>query len=372
LTRSRTLLAICALVLPIPLVVAGCGGDDAADEDPRAVLERTFDNDTEVTSGVFALNLDLAATGEEEGSFSAEVGGPFQSDSDDPSALPQLDLRGTATGEGGGESIDFAGDVAITEDNAYVRYENQTYEVGEANFAELSEQFESQVSGAGEDEDTPSFREACEQAIEQAGGDPGTCDIDFVGDWLTNLENEGTEDVDGVETIHISGDLNVERVLDDLGEIAASTPGVNLQGFQPSQLATAVPESHFDLYTGSDDYLLRQLDIALAIDPSAATGGMAVVPVDRIDFGFSITLSGLNEPQTIAPPTGGTRPIEELLGEDAFDLRGFGDPGGDGVGGGRQQPGAEGPDADQAQDYLECIAEAEGDPEAIEACAAEL
>jgi hypothetical protein len=26
------------------------------------------------------------------------------------------------------------------------------------------------------------------------GGDPETCDIDVVGDWLTNLQNEGTED----------------------------------------------------------------------------------------------------------------------------------------------------------------------------------
>jgi hypothetical protein len=372
LTPARTLLAICALVLPIPVAVAGCGGDDAADEDPREVLERTFDNDTDVTSGVFGLNLDLTATGAEEFNFAAEVGGPFEGVADDPSAMPQLDLRATATGEGGGESIDFAGDVAITEDNAYVRYENQTYEVGETNFAELQEQFESQVPEADE-EGGRSFREACEQAIEQAGGDPDACDIDFVNDWLTNVENEGTEDVEGTETIHISGDLNVERVLDDLGQIAASTPGVDLQGLQPSQLATAVPESHFDLYTGSDDYVLRQLDVALAIDPAAATGGMAVVPVDRIDLGFSLTLSGLNEPQTIAPPTGRTRPIEELIGEDAFDFqRGLGDLGADGAGGGAEQPGAEAPDADEAQEYLECIAEAGGDPDAIEACAAEL
>lgn len=380
MNRARTLLAVCALALPIPVAVAGCGGDD--DSDPREVLERTFDNDTDVTSGNFGFTLEISAAGEEEGSFTAEVGGPFQGEAD-ATTLPQLDLGGSVSGEGGGESVDFEGRLVLTEESAFVEYENETYEVGARDFAQLKEGFESQAQ-EGEEGDSTSFREGCEQAVEQAGGDPSSCDIDVVGDWFTNLENEGTEDVGGTEAIHISGDLDVERALADISEIVQSIPGVDLQGFQPSQLATAVPEASFDVYSGADDDVLRGLSIDLAIEPAALTAGIAAVPVERVDFGISFTLSELNEPQTIDTPPGPTRPIEDLLGDDPFDLGdglggglgagglggGGGDAGGGGAGAGDLPGGEAG--SEEAQEYFDCIAEAGGDPDAIEACGEQL
>ena len=53
----RTLLVVCALALPIPAAVAGCGGDSGAREDPQPVLDETFNNDTKVSSG----DLDVTA-----------------------------------------------------------------------------------------------------------------------------------------------------------------------------------------------------------------------------------------------------------------------------------------------------------------------
>ena len=38
--------------------------------------------------------------------------------------------------------------------------------------------------------------------------------------WLTDLKNEGTEDVEGTNTIHISGKANVPQIVDDLKTIA--------------------------------------------------------------------------------------------------------------------------------------------------------
>jgi hypothetical protein len=377
-TRARTLLAICALALPIPVAIAGCGGGDD-DDDPRAVLERTFDNDADVTSGVFDLSLDVSAEGQEEGSFAAELGGAFQGDASEEGTLPQLDLSGNVSGEGGGESVDESARLVLTEESAFVEYQDETYEVGARQFAQFKEAFESQAQDT-EGEGT-SFRESCEQAIEQAGGDPAACDIDVVGEWFTNLENEGTEDVEGAETTHISGDLDVERTLSDIGDLVATVPGADLQGFEPSQLAGAVPEASFDVYSGTDDDVLRRLEINLVIDPGAATGGVVPVPVDQVDFGLSFTLSALNEPQTIDTPSGPTRPIEDLLGEGAFDFGGGLAPGGlspgsGGAGGGGGGAGGAGapavpegaPSDEQAQEYLECIAEAGGDPEAIQAC----
>ncbi len=61
--------------------------------------------------------------------------------------------------------------------------------------------------------------------------------INLVG-WLTDLKNEGTEDVEGQKTIHISGKANVPQIVDDLKTIAkeAGTPVGKINIAQLDQL----------------------------------------------------------------------------------------------------------------------------------------
>lgn len=374
MNRARTFLAICALALPISLIAA-CGEDEAAEEDPREVIQRTVDNDTDVTSGVIDLSMSANAEGDGGGSFEATVAGSFQGEEGEEQArdLPQLDITGSVTGESEAddESVDESGRVIVTEDNAFVEYQEETYEAG----PELRDMLRQQVSEqVGEADQDATAREACEQAIQQAGGDPAACDIDVLGDWLTNLENEGSEDVEGTEAIHISGDLNAQQMLSDLGGLAQSVPGVGLQGIDPAQFADAVEEAHFDLFTGAEDYLLRRLEGRIVIDPAAVPGGEQE-EVETVEIDLSLTLSELNEPQTIEAPEGPTTPLEDLLG----GLGGLGldaPPGGqqNGAGAGAGAGADEDVDPEQAQAYLACLEEAAGsnDPAAIEACAEHL
>ena len=385
MTPARTFLAICALALPVGPLAAGCGGDDgAASDDPRDVVERTFENDTRVTSGVFDLGATVSATGQQGGELSIALAGPFQGEDTDDPHLPQVDLSGTVTGEGAGESVDESARLIVTEDNAFVEYEDVTYEAGPETFDQLRQEFEEQ--GAGVDP-RGSFREQCEQAISQLGSDTSICETDFVGDWLTNLENEGTEDVDGAETVHVSGELDVERMLADVVAFIETVPGATVQGIDPSQLTAAIPEASFDLYSGTEDDELRRLDFRLVVDTSAFTAGIAVMPVDEIEIDFALRLSGLNEEQTIDAPAGPTQPLEELLGDD-FDLEDLGagglggdggigtipeldDSPGDSGGGGGDDLGGD-IDSEQLEQIQECVEEAAGDPEALNACADEL
>ena len=62
MSRIRTALVVCALALPIPAAIAGCGGSDSSssDEDPQTVLDETFNNDTRVTSGDLQLHASLS------------------------------------------------------------------------------------------------------------------------------------------------------------------------------------------------------------------------------------------------------------------------------------------------------------------------
>lgn len=376
MTRTRSLFAAAVLALTVPTAMAGCGGDDASDESPQEVIDATFQNDEQITSGV--LDLSLSASAGDQGSFEASLSGPFQGVADDPTVLPQLDLTAAVSGEGAGQSVNFEGGLVVSEDNAFVEYGGETYEVGTETFSSLKESMEAsagELDDAGDDEDpSATFREGCEQALESQGGDPAACDFD-IGGWFTDLTNEGSEDVEGAETVHISGAIDVPQLIEDLTGLAGSVPGAEQQVDQAQidQVSEAITSADFDLYSGTEDDILRKLDFGLTIDPSAIEGATPV-PVDAIDFGFSFAFSEVNEEQTVDAPED-AQPIEDLLGQ--FGVSGLGPIDGlDGLGGdfdaGGDAGGGGGGGAGSSDAYLDCIAAAGNDPEQAADCLDEL
>jgi hypothetical protein len=377
LTRTRSIIAAFVLALAVPTAIAGCGSDDGdSDADPQEVIDATFNNDEQITSGVIDLSVDASAG--DQGSFTASLSGPFQGVSDDPTAFPQLDLTGSVSGDAAGQSVDFEGGLVVTEDNAYVEYGGETYEVGTETFSQFKEAAEQSADQSQETDPAASFQEGCEQAIEAQGGDPSACDFDL-GGWFTDLTNDGTEDVEGTESVHISGNIDVSQMLEDFAGLASAVPSAagQVPEDQIQQAADAISEASFDLYSGADDNLLRKLDLNVAIDPSAVEGATPV-PVGTVDFGLSFAFSGVNEEQTIEAPAD-AQPIEDLLGQ--FGLGGLGPLGGlegmeglDGSGSGLDLGGGSGaaPGAGDSQAYLECVADAGNDPAAASQCLEEL
>jgi hypothetical protein len=382
LTRTRSLFAASLVALCVPLAIAGCGGDDESDADPQEVVEATLNNDETVTSGV--LNLSFDGSAGDQGSFELSLSGPFQGVEDDPTALPQLDLTASASGEGAGQSMEFEGGLVVTEDNAFVEYGGDAFEVGTDTFSTFKDSFEEAASqGAtgeagedGEEDAGQSFREGCEQAIEAQGGDPAACDFD-VSAWFTDLSNEGTEDVEGAEAVHISGDVDVSTMLDDLVGLSESVPNAApVEQAQLDQAEEAIQEASFDLYSGVDDDLLRKLDLNVVLDASQLESATPV-PVETVEFGMSVGISDVNEDQTIEAPSD-TKPIDELLGQFGGlgalgGLEGLGGSGLEGGGGdldlGGGGGGGGGGDSDA---YFDCLNEAGNDPEALNQCAQEL
>jgi hypothetical protein len=390
LTRIRTYFALAALALFVPVLIAGCGGDDSSDVDPQTVIDETFNNDETVSSGDLSLSLGGSAEGDQGGSFEASLSGPFQGDPDDPAAIPQLDWTGSLTAEGAGQSFNFEGGITVTEDNAYVEYAGNAYEVGTDTFGQFkklaerasAQQTETEGLSFGE-----AFTQGCEQSLQAQGGDTAACQIDFES-WLGDLSNEGEEDIEGSETVHISGSLDVETMLGDLIELGAAVPQAAEAGVpsseQVQQFADAISDASFDLYSGVDDRILRGVDFNLGIDPSAIPDAEAA-GVESVDANFSLRLAGVNEEQEISAPSD-AQPIGDLLGqfgvdpealEGGLDLGALGGavpgqpgvtgvPGGGGGGGGGGAGGGGNADA-----YLDCIAEAQT-PDEINACASEL
>ena len=359
LNRTKTLIAALALAIPVPAVIAGCGDDDESSEDPQEVLEGAFNNDASLESGVLDLTLDLTAEGSEGGSIGVNVSGPFAVDPDNPQSIGQFDFDLSVTGDGAAAEAlpDIDAGITATEDNLYVSYNDTDYELGEEAYAQLLEQ---QAAAAPEDTEGLGFQESCEQAIEAQDGDPAACDIDVTA-WFSELENEGAEDVGGAEATHVSGNLDVEQMVTDLFQIGASIPGAT-GGVDPSliepQLAVisdAVSGAGFDVYAATDDGTLRGLDFSLDLDTAAL--GAAAAGVESASLGFSLELSDVGEEQTFEAPAD-PKPIEDLAGE----LGGLGM-----IPGGGEIPEIDGASGGGSIDP-ECVADAAGDPDAIQEC----
>jgi hypothetical protein len=365
----RILLALFALAIPGALI-AGCGGDDDdSDADPQTILQDTFNNDTKVTGGNLTLSASVNAEGQEGGTFEGSLSGPYQGDPDNPASIPQVDWTVSSSGEIAGQSLDFDGGLVLTDDNAFVEYNGNAYELGAETYGPLKEELESQADAQAEDSPA-TFQAACEQALQQSGAtDTAACDID-PANWLTNATNEGTEDVGGSESTHIHGDADLDQILNDIGGIAAAVPGLANQGFDPAELQLlegAVDTATVDVYSTTDDNLLSKLDVNLTLDLTAIPG--AGQSLSTVDMTLGYEVADINEEQTIEAPSD-AQPIDQLLGDLGIDLGDLGALGaGSGLDFGAGGGGGKAPNADA---YLDCLQQAGSDADAINACASEL
>ena len=353
--RIAALLVACFAAIAI----AACGGDDGGDEDPAEVLDATFTNDESIDSGRFDLTLDVSTEGgDDAGDFNATLGGPFAGGGE---GFPQFDLDADVELESSVQ--DFSGEVGITStgDSAFVNFQGTEYELPADAVQEFTSTYE-QLQAQGESE-------------EQGGNLLSSLGIDPTG-WLTDLENEGDEDVEGTETVKITGQADTPKLVEDLRSIAERAPDavgpVTPEELEDlDELTNLVESAEFSFYSGKDDSLLRKVDGNIALNPPDAEGAPESVSVD-----FSLTLSELNEEQEIAAPED-AQPLQGLLdslGVDLGAISGAAEGGGGGGNGGGanalpQAGGApEAPSDDATSAYLECLSTAQG-TEATQQCA---
>jgi hypothetical protein len=342
----RKLLLILAALLAVGLL-AGCGGDDDAadsDTDVNQLLDETFSAGKEIKSG----NLDLALRVESESTpLTLSLKGPFQVQ--DPNRLPLLAL--TASFEGGGQQIE-AG-LTNTGEAGFVSFQGSDYAVS----APVYEQFK-----AG-------YEETAKQAGQQQGQSLATLGVD-PRKWLTNARNAGEADVGGTETIKITGDVDVPKLLDDLNAALEKLRALGVQGSedlpeqlsaeQKQQAADAIQDLSVELYTGKEDKILRRAVVAMTVAVPEGTEGAG----ETADVRFDLSLLEVNEDQQIEAPEN-PKPFAELADQlGGLGLGGGAAPEGSGDGGGGAAA-----DPQALEKYSECIQDAGGDNAAVQKCA---
>ena len=163
------------------------------------------------------------AAGQEGGNLDVSLSGPFQGEG--KAQLPELDLTAKANGSFNGQDINFDGGLTLLSDHAFVNYQGTEYEVDPTTFSFVKSAIErSQQSGAAQGQSAGAT--ACQEAV---------ADLK-VGDFVDNLSNEGSSDVGGTATTHVSGDLNVPGAIEALLELTKE-PGVQ----RPAQRRRPAP-----------------------------------------------------------------------------------------------------------------------------------
>jgi hypothetical protein len=346
LPRLIPLVVLAVAAAGTALIVTGSlsgrsGGDPAA----KQAIEQGLGQNPNLKSGKFNATAAVKA----EGAASAQLASPISVRVDGAFAESRKGRQGKlfmdASVDAAGQSIRFG--VASTGGEAFVRFGGNYYAVPRSELDQLYGQ--------------PASAATNEEAIAALGFDPSA--------WIKDARDEGTANVGGAQTRHLSAEIDAEKMLSDFADVAAraqpaGTPQVSND--QVDELKNSIKDPKVDVYLGKADGILRRLTLQASIQ--AKDGGGEVTA--------DVTFSDINKPQQISAPAS-ARPFGQLESDLANGGLGALTGGGPapGAGGGAAGPATGDPGAaastlpSEAQAYLGCVRKAGGSA-ALQRCAA--
>jgi hypothetical protein len=286
--RLRVLIALFAA-----LALVSCGNSSDSG-DVENLLDKAFRSD------IHSANLKVDATLQLKGSDSLDepvriqASGPFRTNK---GKLPSADLT-LRIGNTGGQTIESG--FLSTGDRAFVKFEDVYYE-----------QPASQVREANRSINAASTKHG--GSLRSLGLNPRT--------WLAEATEKGDERVAGVETTHVSGTLDVARVMRNINEFVqrssaaidgatGSKPPGKLSEKDIQQIAEVVKDPHFDVYVGKKDNTIRRLsgrvEFQVPEDARKSLGG-----IEGGSLEFTVEFSDVNGDQQIEAPAK-ARPMSKL------------------------------------------------------------
>jgi hypothetical protein len=194
--------------------------------------------------------------------------------------------------------------------------------------------------------------------------------------WLKNPTVVGNQTIGGTVTTHIHAAVNVGRLLADLNTVLANASSLGISGASRvssgissaarARIARNVHNPTLDVWTGTKDHTLRQLEINLDVPVSgsfsALLGGLRAAHVLLM-----MQYSQINQPQTIKAPAS-PKPFSEFASRLQGLLQGLQGTVGaitPSMGSGSSS----GATASQLQRYSQCIQSAGGDVAKMQRCA---
>jgi hypothetical protein len=349
--RSRLLFITVSLLALCAAVLSACGGGSGGANDKNAtqLLNTAFKQSIKSADVNFNLQIQVNGVQSLKAPISLRFAGPYASNG--PHRLPSMDLNASIVG--GGQSVPLG--ITSTGDDLFLKVQGQTYDVGKQTVARLNQQLAQQKTSNQQ------------TSLSALGIHPST--------WLTGASTVGDSTVAGAAVTHVSGSLDVGKVLEDLNQLIRRAPTSGLSGAKPPQLSASqksqiekvLKNPQIDVYVAKGDHTIRRLAMTLEVsipkDQQArfngATGGT---------LQLSIEFANVGQAKTIKAPSG-AKPIGDLAGQLNALGGALGAAGGS-SGSGSSSGSASTPTSKQFQDYAKCIQKAGGsNAAALQKCA---
>jgi hypothetical protein len=326
------------------LLVAGCGGSD---NDPAAVslVKSAFSRPIGSATVEVVVSANLQGGQSIKGPVSLKLSGPYKSNGS--TKLPEFDWNIAASGGG----ANFDGRLTSTADDVFLTFQGQTYDVGRDSVARYNQTLTQ--SGTSR-----------RKSLKDFGIDPAT--------WVKDAKEEGTANVAGTPTTHVSASIDFDKLLKDLNALvrrAGSTTGAarnvpQLTAKDRKQFTDAVKSSSFDVYVGKSDGKVHRLALSVQFEVPKKSQSRAN-GVKGGTLSFSVQFSNVGKPVQIKAPSS-AKPLTDLLGKLGA-AGALGGASGSGAGTG----GTVSPSSKQFQEYSKCLDSAPtGDVNALQRCSA--
>ncbi len=144
--------------------------------------------------------------------------------------------------------------------------------------------------------------------------DPSALPSSLAG-WIANPKIVGNEDVDGVPTVHIQGQVDPEAVANDISTLANSVGASGATASSTAaQVQTALQRGVVDVWVGTDDLLIYGANVDVALK-----GKVDAVPgVNALALTLTMRLSAFGTQVNITAPAGARKinlgQVSSLLG----------------------------------------------------------
>jgi hypothetical protein len=337
------------------LALVSCGGGDDK-ENVQDVLDKAFSASIESADLKLDASIQLKGSPGLERPLRVSAVGPFRTND---GKLPSVDIELKVGSDGGGQTVTTG--FLSTGDRAFVKFQDVYYEQPESEVAKANASIEQNSGKRG--------------SLRSLGLDPRS--------WLAEAKDEGEEEVAGVSTRHVSGQLDVEAVMrnlnrfvrrsgEALGGATGQAPPQPLSESDIAKVGEVVRDPTFHVYVGQDDDIIRRvagtIEFEVPEENREELGG-----IESGELKIELEFGDVNGDQEIEAPAN-ARPISALT----ESLGGTPDLGGVVEGGGGSDLPAEPPSSsapgspgvEEFQAYEKCLDEARPeDTEALQRCA---
>lgn len=289
-TKLGVAVALLSLCTCLGALLAGCGGASSGDS-PQALLRDTFSGHTQIESGRLSMSFTVSASGSSAATkpLSVTLSGPFEAK--ESPRLPRFALKLSLSA--GGHTL--AAGATATGSALYVQLAGGWFATPPSTYKALEQGYAQATRRSSSAKVKSTFA--------ALGIEPAR--------WLSSPSRVGTMTVGGVETVHLSADVDVAAFLADVSKLsqagtalglASPVPGVaSISPTAIDELGKSIEAAHVDIYTGAQDHALRRMEVTATVagttQTSSLLGGLHTAHV-RVLLEFA----DLNQPQSISAP----------------------------------------------------------------------